>query len=299
MKNKGISIIELLVATVVAILVIDATIMTYTSVKKSYSDINDEVDKNVKAITVQQLFDSAVNNIGFACYRGSIGQTFSDVTGDSISVFSQGPISVGPMPIIAAFLPSTMKSNCSGATCYEAGSDYLMIQRDRNVGSVDNVNNNDITITGGTLTSDLEVGNYMVTCSSSEYSLLKISSASNGVYQFVNSPNVFSDNQYVGDYELSIYFTRANGLNDSEGNPIISLYAYVQSKGSGLSYELVEGVSNLQIKTVTKAAILLGQAISWQAVLADTKLDNTYEAIQISYDIDGKTFTRMFPLEVY
>jgi len=299
MKNKGISLIELLVSTVIAILVIDATIMTYTNIKRSYSDINDEVDKNVKAITVQQLFDLAVNNIGYACYRGSIGQTFNDVTGDNISIFNKGPISVGTMPITAAFLPSTMEVNCNVSTCYESGSDYLMIQRDRNIGSVGSVNNDDITIVGGTLINSLQVGDYMATCNSSEYSLLKISSASNGVYQFVDSPDLFSDNQYVGDYELSIYFTRANGLNDADGNPIISLYAYVQSKSAGASYELVAGVSNLQIKTVTKASISLGQAINWQAISSDIKLDNTFEAIQISYDIAGETFTRMFPLEVY
>ncbi|MFC4892332.1 PilW family protein [Pseudofrancisella aestuarii] len=303
--QKGITLVELLVSMTISVIVIGSSITTYVGVKKIYQNINQQANDNVKALMVKQAFENILSNMGFACVYGSQNQSFEDNTGDNmLSILEKGVASVGNMPFPNDYgLPGSMEGDCSGE-CFQIGTDYLMIQRDTEyTNTVSDSSGLVFTVPKNSI-KELASDEYIITCTANAYNLMKISDIStNGEETSITISNNIDSSigkgGYVGKYELDIYYIRDTGRLDKLGNKIYSLYLYIRDSSSrGMSYELIDGVSNLKIAYVKTEDVSQGSNINWSSISSATRLDKNVSGLKLSFDINGQTYNRIIPINV-
>ncbi|APC96811.1 PilW family protein [Francisella frigiditurris] len=303
--QKGITLIELLISMTISLIVIGGAITTYISVKKIYKNINEQADNNVKALMVKQVFENILSNMGFACVYGSQNQSFEDNTGDNmLNILEKGVASVGNVPFPNDYgLPNSMESDCIGE-CFQAGTDYLMIQRDTEYTNTVSDSSGLIFTVPKNSIKELANDEYIITCTANTYNLMKISDVTNsGEESSITISNSIDSSigkgAYIGKYELDIYYIRDTGRLDKSGNKVYSLYLYIRDSSSrGVSYELIDGVSNLKIAYVKSEDVLQGSNISWSNIGSTTKLDKDVSGLKLSFDINGQTYNRIIPINV-
>ena len=305
--QKGLTLVELLIASVISIVVINMSVVTFIQVKNSHKNVENMNARNSKALMVEEIIERALLNNSFACSSASGDLTFADNTGDSIAIFDDGIISAGVMPFddaIYGFLPATMETGCT-TDCAELGSNYLAIQRDDNLSIIDSVQNS-ITRVPSNFGGGVGVNDYVVTCSATDISLMRVIARTDTELTTVVVPDpVSAEGQYIGDYVLNIFYTRDSSATYANGDAIMSLYLYqMRSSGGGLSYELVRGVSNFTVETIRSDDIVIGSVLDWQSVAATINVDSDFEAIRISFDVaddDGNTenFRRTMAVNIY
>lgn len=303
--QKGITLVELLISMTISLIVIGGAITTYISVKNIYKNINEQANNNVKALMVKQVFENILSNMGFACVYGSQNQSFEDNTGDNmLNILENGIASIGNMPFPNDYgLPNSMESDCSGE-CFQAGTDYLMIQRDTEYTNTVSDSSGLVFTMPKNSIKELANDEYIITCTANAYNLMKISDVTNSGEELsiMISNSIDSSigkGAYIGKYELDIYYIRDTGRLDKSGNKVYSLYLYIKDSSSrGMSYELIDGVSNLKISYVKSEDVLQGNNISWSNIGSTTKLDKDVSGLKLSFDINGQTYNRIIPINV-
>jgi type IV pilus assembly protein PilW len=252
-RIKGISLVELLVSMVIAALVFTASYSLYFSIKVKYGEYKDKMDAEVKELTAKRILYNFIKNSGFACRLGHLDQVYFDKTGDSLDNYfiSSNSISVGTLPLPdSEHFPSSLESGCT-ADCFQGGSDYIMVKKDEsntelvatNSGSV-NLNVKDA--------SSFAANDYLVLCNNAHFNLVKATSVNDtsNAISIANAPegSAYYTGDYIGKYSLEMLYTRDTGDEDEDGNAIYSLYVYIKGgAANGMSYELIRGISDLQI----------------------------------------------------
>lgn len=79
--------IELLISTAIAVMILFALITTYIAVKSKYNEYKDKTTTEAKELLVKNILYNFVKDVGFACKFGSSQQTYYDRTSDSLDSF--------------------------------------------------------------------------------------------------------------------------------------------------------------------------------------------------------------------
>jgi type IV pilus assembly protein PilW len=297
-KNKGLSIVELLVATAIVLIVMSMAITIYIATKEQYNNLKTKTNVEVKELTAKALIESVVKNAGFACKFGYTNQTpYIDETGDSLESYFLGSgsaVRVGPLPFDAtSHLPAVLQST-SCSDCAQSGTDYILIRTEETHTKLTANNSLSISLDLDDI-SNLDSNDYLALCNKDHINLVKISSISSGSVTLSQSPSesVYFAGDYAGKYELQILYTKNIGEQDDDGNDIYSLYAYVKEGASqGTSYELVRGIKDLQVEYATVS----GGDVTWNSITTDLELDSSYPAIKILFTVDGQSFSKIVTL---
>ncbi|MDE5022817.1 photosystem I protein M (PsaM), partial [Francisella tularensis subsp. holarctica] len=64
-KLAGLTIIELLISTAIAVMILSALITTYIAVKSKYREYKDKTTKEAKELLVKNIFYNFVKDFGF------------------------------------------------------------------------------------------------------------------------------------------------------------------------------------------------------------------------------------------
>ena len=304
-KNLGLTLIELLVATVISITVLTILIQSYIKIKQHYNSSANAISTEVKELTAKRLIPQAINSAGLACKFGYLAQTYHDRTGDSLDKFvtDNSAINVGKLPFAkSSILPSGLESGCSGK-CYQKDTDYIMIKKEDSHTTLTSTNNLEPYLKLKSI-NGLETGDYLALCNNQDINLVKISSIDKGsnIVNLTQSPtnSSYYPGDYVGKYTLEILYVRNTGEKDKNGNNIYSLYVYIKTgKTRGISYELIRGLSNLKIQYATKTNnnSTNNNSISWHSVNGNIKINNlSYKALKISFTVNDKPFEQVIIL---
>ncbi len=298
-RYKGMSLVELLVATAILLVVSSMATTIYIGSKEQYNRLKDQTFVEVNELTTKKLVSDFINNAGFACKFGYTNQTpYIDRTGDSLESYFLGSgssIRVGSLPFATSSnLAGSLESGCTG-DCYQTGTDYILIRTEEKHTKL-TANNSLSTSLELDDVDSLAADDYLALCNKDQMNLVKISSVSSGgTITLSQSPSdsIYYAGDYAGKYELQVLYTRDTGEQNDDGNDIYSLYAYVKEGASqGIFYELVRGVKDLQVEYATVS----GSNITWNAVSSDIELDTSYVAIKVLFTIDGKSFSKIVVL---
>ena len=297
-KNKGLSLVELLVATAVVLIVLSMAITIYISTKEQYDNLKNKTSVEVKALTAKALIENIVKSAGFACKFGYKNQTpYIDKTDDSLDDFFLGSgsgIRVGTLPFsTSGNLPTSLEST-GGSEKAQVGTDYILIRKEESHTKL-TANNSFNTSLELDDVSELAVNDYLALCNKDDFNLVKIASINSGTITLAQAPgeSAYYAGDYAGKYELQIVYVRDTGDQDEDGNDIYSLYAYVKKRASqGVSYELVRGIKDLQVEY----AAVSGGSVTWNSVTTDLELDSSYPAIKVLFTVDDQSFSKIVVL---
>lgn len=298
-KHRGISIVELLVSTAIAVTVFAMAINIYMSAKKNYNSLKDRVDIDVKELSTKRLLYNFVKNSGLACDFGYTNQTYHNNTGDALDSYftSNSSVIVGPLPFASgSSFSGALEEGCSG-DCFQADTDYIMVKKEDNHTKLTQANSLSTSLEVSSV-SGFSVGDYLAVCNKDDIDLVKVESIDSDANTFslvsVPSSNVYYPGDYAGKYSLQIMYVRDTGEQDENGDAIYSLYVYIkENDSSGMSYELVRGVENLQVEYAT----VTDGNITWNIVSSDIGVDGSgYPAVKVSFSLDGENFSKVIVL---
>lgn len=291
---KGLSLVELLVAVTLSIIASSIAISIYLNIKDFYTSSTEKADTNVKELTVKQaIYDSIVNS-GLSCPFGTSYQTYTNNTGDDLSgdafLTDSSNIRIGPIsPSVSNSLETNLGSNCLG-TCYQANTDYIMIRRE--VSSTElSTNNINSTLTLDS-TSDINNGDYLALCNSSQIDLVKVTNVNSNNVTLTNPPSSqYITGDYAGKFEILLFYIGDSGRINADGSHIYSLFLYIKSGSSASqSYELVSDVEDLNVYYSS----VENNNLTWNHITTDTDIDDlTTDALKFTFVIKGETFSRI------
>lgn len=299
LKQRGVTLVELLVSTAVMVIIFSMAINIYIAVKEQFVDLKNSTSVEIKELAAKRLIFDFVRNSGFACKFGYTAQTYYDRTGDGLASFFIGAtgIRVGTLPLPTSDdLSSALEEDCSGE-CYQEGTDYIMVKKEQNNTKVSSANSLSTVLTVDS-TADITAGDYLVLCNNESINLVKADSVDNNTstVNLVLAPSgsIYYTGDYLGNYTLEIMYIRDTGDQDENGDDIYALYVYIKdSSSNGMSYELVRGLKDLQIEY---ASVSEGD-ITWNSVTTDLDIDkNTYPGIRVSFSVDGESFSKIIVL---
>ncbi|APC92194.1 MULTISPECIES: photosystem I protein M (PsaM) [Francisella] len=298
-KLAGLTMVELLISTAIAVMILSALITTYIAVKSKYTEYKDKTTTEAKELLVKNILFNFIKDVGFACNFGSSQQTYYDRTSDSLDSFFYSPtmIRVGRLPLAnSAHIPQSLEENCS-AGCYQPETDYIMIKKEESHSSLTQINSLNSTLHLRSV-DGITASDYLFLCNKNSINLVKASNvnSNSNTINLSQSPqgSDYYPGDYIGKYSLEILYVRDTGKQDSQGQSIYSLYVYIKNSGAnGMSYELVRGVENLQVEYATVS----NNVITWNNVAADIDINSSnYPALKISYSIAGQTFNKIITL---
>lgn len=298
-KYRGITIVELLVASTIAIVAFAMAANIYIAAKNNYSELNDKVATDTKELITKRLLHNFVKSSGFACGFGYINQTYHNNTGDTLdSYFTSGSsIIVGPMPFAnGSSFASALEDECTG-DCFKAGSDYIMVKKEDSHTELTAANSSSDTLAVSSV-AGISSGDYLALCNKDDVDLVKVDTvdSENNLLSLVEAPSsiLYQHGDYVGKYSLQILYIRDTGEQDNGGDDIYSLYVYEKDNdSSGRSHELVRGIENMRVEYATVDS----GSIVWSHVASDTGIDSAgYSAMKVTFQIDGKDFSKIVVL---
>ncbi|MED7788327.1 photosystem I protein M (PsaM) [Francisella sp. 19X1-34] len=298
-RSKGSTLIGLLISTAIAMIVVSALITAYITVKDKYNSHKNKTDAETKELLVKNIVYDFVKDVGFACKFGSLNQDYYDSSTDSLDSYftNSSAIIVGQLPFSSgSSFSEALKDECSGE-CFQEDTDYIMVKKEESHTEFSDINALDETLYAKSI-DDIDVGDYLFLCNRNSINLVKVASinTSSNAISLALAPQVseYYPGDYIGKYSLEILYIRDTGQKDKDGQDIYSLYVYIKGSSSrGMSYELVRGINNLQVEYAT----ISNGSVIWSGISSDTAIDaNTYPALKVSFDVDGKSFTKVINL---
>ncbi|MGQ4004938.1 prepilin-type N-terminal cleavage/methylation domain-containing protein [Francisellaceae bacterium CB300] len=325
-RVAGFTLVELMVSMVIAALVMGMALNVYIDMKKQYMRLSERHEINTKQLMAKQIFYNAIGGAGFATKYGDMYQELVDNSGENFGdIFGKtGVITIGKAPALdMPSLPEGLRldpelcaqkqkdeknlvsMNIFNYThCVKPESDFIMIQRASLSTSLKTNSSNNIfklnEFQKDTFPEkDVTANDYLVLCNAFECELEKVGAVTG---DFVSTTqrieDRFKQGDYAGKYILETFFVADSGRKDKKGKEVYSLYEYVkQNSESAMAYELIDGVSNLQVEYVLNSDIKEGSAdIKWQKLKDKTVAvkSNKIAALRISVEVAGKTFNKIY-----
>ena len=325
-KIAGFTLPELMVSMVIAAMVMGMALTIYIDMKKQYMRLSERHEINTKQLMAKQIFYNAIGGAGFATKYGDMYQDLVDNSGENFGdIFGKtGVITIGKAPALdMPSLPDGLRldpelcaqkqkdeknltsMNIFNYThCVKPESDFIMIQRASLSTSLKTNSSNNIfklnEFQKETLPElDVTANDYLVLCNAFECELEKVGAVTGDFVSTIRRvEEKFKQGDYAGKYILETFFVADSGRTDKKGNTIFSLYEYVkQNSESAMAYELIDGVSNLQVEYVLNSDIKEGSAdIKWQKLKDNTMAikSNKVAALRISVEVAGKSFSKIY-----
>ena len=130
-KNRGFSLIGMLIAVAISSMVLLGLTTIFIALKDKYSLYKHKTTAEARQLLVKSILYDFVKDVGFACKFGYSEQSRFDRTGDSLDDFfvSASALQVGKLPLTTSnHLPEFLEQGCS-QKCYQAGTDYIMVKK--------------------------------------------------------------------------------------------------------------------------------------------------------------------------
>lgn len=285
-KYKGLTLVELLVATTISILVISISVNIYASVKNNYNIAATQTTANIAQLSTKKTLKRAIKTAGLSCGYGSVIESYINRTTDDISpdsfLIDSSSIRIGKINSLADML------NLIGQK-YQGNTDYVMVKTQVYQSHLLQSLNDTETMVDSV--SGVIKGDYLAVCNDNEIDLLKAKSINTNLKQieFEQTPaSQFSSGNYIGKFQVQTYYIGDTGRVENN-KPVYALYVNIQEGDTSQSYELITGVSNLQIYY----ADINQNDINWIHITNDIDVDKLdTKALQIRFDVENKQYKR-------
>ncbi|AIT10288.1 hypothetical protein LO80_04580 [Candidatus Francisella endociliophora] len=293
-KNYGLSLVELLVAVTLSIIASSIAINIYLNIKDFYKSSTEKADADVKELTVKQAIYDSIIGSGLSCAYGTSSQTYTNNTGDDLSgdsfLTDSSNIRIGNItPNISDYLETNLGAECLG-TCYQNDTDYIMVKRQVKSATLSgNLINSTLNLDSS---EGIATGDYLTLCNSQQVDLVKVSTINQNDITLTNpATGQYITGDYVGKFEILLFYIGDSGRVDSDGNDIYSLFLYIKSgANAGQAYELVSGVNNLKVSYAT----VDNNSIIWNNVSNDVDVDTLdTSALKFSFTINSENFSKI------
>ncbi|AIT09883.1 N-terminal cleavage protein [Candidatus Francisella endociliophora] len=294
--DKGVTLVELLVAITISAIVIVMAINIYISTKKIYQKTKSKTELDVKELTTKKILYDAVIDAGFSCKYGAKNQVYTNKTGENPLNFNfmydSSPVRVGKISDIAPFLTDSLGFETKGSV-YQVNTDYIMV---KNEDVFTELSSRPINLSLYLDSVDqLDKGDYLALCNNDDVNIVKIDSVSDRKVELNIAPSSeYHKNDYAGKYSIQIFYIAANQSKENPENVNYSLFMYTKSGShKGVTYPVIDGVSDLKISY----SILNRKNLSWRDITRNTDLDDIEaKAIKVSFKLKGKLFEKVILL---
>lgn len=295
--NKGVTLVELLVAVTISIIAITMAINIYLSSKKTYEDTKQKTDFDIKQLSAKKIFYDAITNAGFSCKYGFKNQKYINRTGENTNnfgfMYDSSPIRIGKISSISSFLQDSLGKQ--PGSLYQAGTDYIMIKNEDTFSNlISEPKNLNLYLSS---TEQLEKNNYLALCNDNYINIVKVASVNkryNEIGLTVAPLGEYYKGDYVGKYSVQIFYIAANYDQNDSQKLVYSLYLYTkEGSNRGVSYPIIDGVSDLKINY----SILNRHHLYWKSINKNIDLDDIKaKAIRISFKVKEKNFEKIILL---
>ena len=103
----------------------------------------------------------------------------------------------------------------------------------------------------------------------------------------------YGKGDYVGKFDVNIFYIGDTGTKDKQGNRLYSLNLFTNNGNTSTNYALIDGVSDLRVSY----ALINHKNLRWHDVDKTIDIDKTdYEALKVSFKVSGKKFERVILL---
>jgi prepilin-type N-terminal cleavage/methylation domain-containing protein len=295
--QKGVTLIEVLVAMTVSAIVMAMAISIFLSTKKSYQHTKTVAQDDVKVLNIQELLYNAITNAGLSCKYGTQTQKYINRTIENLNdlgfVANKSAVRFGDIASIGSYLKYTLPVTSQGLL-YQEGSDYIMVKNESLSASLDS------KPTSYTLNVDhpLEpaANDFLAICNDDEIDIVKVTASNDNQIKLAAAPlGDYNRGDYVGKLAVNIFYIADTGEKDKFGHSEDGLFLYTKN-GSGLanSQLLVSGVSNLKISF----ANTYRKKLRWKQIYKTTDLEDVdSSALRITFKIKGKKFEKVILLK--
>ncbi|MFC4892329.1 PilW family protein [Pseudofrancisella aestuarii] len=302
LKNKGFTIVELLIASLLTIITVGISIEVYLAVKKDFQLEEMESKALADASEVRLALSNAVTNAGFDCKYGHFSwHDIENITGDNVPEFGDENY----RSIHDVYVDNVNGSTINLPDNAIAGTDYLLIQgasTSSTLTSNATSGTNSLEV-NNSFANQLEANNYVVICSSIAYTLAKVSDQTATENGRLISPITLTNNlkwsvysgDYIGKYQATIYYIGSS--TDADGSPTSSLFSYEKNNVATEPQEIMSGISDMQI-TLHKIGTgntdddwLTPSQLNPDENQYRKKLFNEVDAIKIALTINGNVST--------
>lgn len=304
-KNKGFSLIGVLLAVVISSVVMMGLISAFIAIKDKYNLYKDKTTAEVKQLLVKSIVYDFVKDVGFACKFGYTAQAHYDSTNDSLDSFftDASALRVGNLPLTTSnHLPEQLEAECT-EKCYQANTDYIMIKKEEDHTVL--VDTNAMSTTLKIASADgIDSGDYLFLCGKNSINMVRASSVNldTNTIELSQEPtaSVYYPGDYLGEYSFEVLYVGNTGTQDKNGNDIFALYVYMKNDNTEADdtedkiFELVRGVENLRIERVTS---MQNGEITWERIDSDVDLEGSNDtAIRVLFDMDNQEYSKIITL---
>lgn len=294
--DKGITLVELLVAVTISAIVIVMAVNIYLSTKKVYQKTKAKAEIDVKELTAKKILYDAVINAGFSCKYGSKNQVYTNRTGENELnfkfIYDSSPVRVGKISGISPFLQDSLGVGVKGSK-YQPNTDYIMVKSESVFSKLlSRPKNLALTLES---TNQIDEGDYLALCNNDDVDIVKVNQVDSHKVDLNIAPSSeYHKDDYVGKYSLQIFYIAANPSKENPNDVNYTLFMYSKTGShKGISYPVLDGVSDLKLSY----SVLNRKNLSWREITNSVDLDDIdAKALRISFKIKSKQFEKVILL---
>ena len=290
-KEKGISLIEMLVTIGIMLIVMTMVIQSFYMIRKDYKYTLDRLMEYEQNIEAKAIFKNLIHN----AYIGGNG-TYSFLKKMTTSVGNQSIVQPFEYPLIYAKRAPLVEGGFFGSdfpTDAQEDTDVLVLQTidtqqilDVDIGANDTSISREITSN----TSNVPDNVYMMLTNETNQTLLKSKGSKTSNDAIIDLEEAVGQEYASGsvlytNYAIRIIYVRDTSEVDDDGNIQYELYEVsYQTNNTESSQTLLKGVKNLQISYSSDGL--------WKRVSATDDISTWYseiKGVKISYELNGLT----------
>ncbi|MGQ4002666.1 prepilin-type N-terminal cleavage/methylation domain-containing protein [Francisellaceae bacterium CB299] len=302
-KNKktqrGVTLTELLIAITIAVIVVGMGFKIYLSSKQIYRSNRTSTVADVRELSAKKIIYDAVTNSGLSCKYGAKTQKYINRTGDFETkddfVYDGSTIRVGNISQVGDYIRRSLKGSCEGI-CYQPNSDFIMLKKEDSFARLA------VAPVNLTLKLDKRVswqqGDYLALCNNDDVDVVKVEKNNNNdqlndIRLAATPYSEYGKGDYVGKFDVNIFYIGDTGEKDKQGNRLYSLNLFTNNSNTSSSYALIDGVSDLKVSY----AFINNKNLHWRNVDKTIDIDKTdYQALKVSFKVNGNKFERVILL---
>ncbi|QLE79846.1 prepilin-type N-terminal cleavage/methylation domain-containing protein [Francisella sp. Scap27] len=295
--QKGITLVEILVAMTVSAIVMTMAVSIFLSSKKNYQHTKTVAQNDVKVLNTQELLYNAITNAGLSCKYGTQTQRYINRTTENLNdlnfAVNKSAVRFGDIASIGSYLKYTLPVKSQGLL-YQEDSDYVMVKNESLSASLESKPTSYTLNVDNTL--EPAANDFLAICNDDEIDIVKATASNNNQIKLAAAPlGDYHRGDYVGKFAVNIFYIADTGEKDKLGHTIEGLFLYTKN-GSGLanSQLLISGVSNLKVSF----ANTYRNKLRWKQIYNTTDLeDGDSSALRITFKIKGKKFEKVILLK--
>ena len=295
--QQGVTLTELLVAMTISVIVVGMGFNIYLSSKQIYKSNKNSTVADVRELSVKKVIYDAISSAGLSCKYGAKTQKYINRTGDfevhNDFVYDGSTIRIGNISQIGDYIRTSLAGSCKGL-CYQPNSDFIMLKKEDSfvrlaVAPV----NLTLKLDGGV---NWARGDYLALCNNDDVDVVKVEDndkEGNDIRLAATPYSEYGKSDYVGKFDINIFYIGDTGEKDEQGNMLYSLNLFTNNGNTSTSYALIDGVSDLKVSY----ALINNKNLHWRDIQKTIDIDKTdYKALKVSFRVNSKKFERVILL---